>query len=130
MKIERTTSQHESRRMKRVLIVDDDYDICEALQLLLEPSYEVTVAYNGQQALERLLEEQFDAVVLDLMMPVMDGETLMRELKQRGVDLPVIFASAATHLQARARSNGAAGYLAKPFEASQLEAMLDQVLTA
>lgn len=114
--------------MKRILIVDDDYDICEALQLLLERRFEVSVAYNGQQALECLECQSFDAVVLDLMMPVMDGEELMQRLGQRGIRTPVIFASAATHLPARARSAGAAAWLTKPFEATQLENTLDRIL--
>ncbi len=114
--------------MTRILIVDDDFDICEALQLVLEPRYQVTVAYNGEQALQRLLSEKFDAVILDLMMPVMDGEALMQELRVRGIQVPVVFASAATQLASRARTAGAAAWLPKPFEAQQLEAALEKAL--
>jgi CheY-like chemotaxis protein len=114
--------------MNRILIVDDDFDICEALQLVLEPRYEVEVAHNGRQALERMAETTFDAVVLDLMMPVMDGEALMQALRERGDHTPIVFASAATHLAARARAAGAAAWLAKPFEARQLEAALERAL--
>ncbi len=114
--------------MDRVLIVDDDFDICEALQLVLESRYQVEIAYNGEQALQRLASETFDAMVLDLMMPVMDGEALMVELKARGIEIPVVFASAATHLAARAKSAGAAAWLSKPFEAHELEAALERAL--
>ncbi len=114
--------------MNRVLIVDDDFDICEALQLVLEGRYQVEIAYNGEQALQRLAGEKFDAMVLDLMMPVMDGESLMAELKRRGIELPVVFASAATQLATRARQAGAAAWLSKPFEAHELEAALERAL--
>lgn len=117
-----------AKRMKRVLIVDDDYDICEAVQLLLESQYEVAVAYNGEQALARLEKDAFDAIVLDLMMPVMDGESLFAELRRRGEPPPVIFASAAQHLPSRARKAGAAAFLQKPFDARQLESTLANVV--
>lgn len=120
--------------MRRILVVDDDFDICESLQLLLEPKYAVVIAYNGAEALERIVEagadgqRGFDAIVLDLMMPVMDGEELMRELHQRNVRVPVVLASAANQLGSRARMAGAAGFLQKPFDAAQLEGALEQVL--
>lgn len=116
--------------MKRVLIVDDDYDICEAIQLLLETQYEVSVAHNGEQALARIEATQpFDAILLDLMMPVMDGEAFFAELLRRGSAPPVIFASAAPQLPARAHFAGAAGFLRKPFDASQLESTLEGVVS-
>lgn len=87
-------SRHGDGLMKRILIVDDDYDICEALQLLLERRFEVSVAYNGQQALECLECQSFDAVVLDLMMPVMDGVTALPLLKQACPDARVFVLTA------------------------------------
>src|SRR5688572_21137927 len=114
--------------MKHILIVDDDYDICDALQLILQERYQVSIAYNGKQALEFLLRHKVDAIVLDLMMPHMDGEALMRELHERGITTPVVFASAATHLGRRAQEAGAKGWLAKPFDAADLERVLIRVL--
>lgn len=113
--------------MKHVLIVDDDYDICEALQLILEGRYRVSVAYNGFEALTLLEERNVDAVVLDLMMPVMDGEALLKEMCARGLNIPVVIASAAMHLATRARAAGAAAFVQKPFEAEELEEALRQI---
>lgn len=114
--------------LKTVLVVDDDHDICESLQLLLERRFRVAVAYNGVQALERLTRERVDAMVLDLMMPLMDGESLLRELKERRIEVPVIIASAATQLASRARTAGASAWLEKPFDARQLERALEVAL--
>lgn len=113
--------------MKRVLIVDDERDITEALGELLQDKYEVELAFDGSEALDVLLDGRIDAVVLDLMMPT-SGETLMTELKSRGIEVPVIFASSATNLEERAKRSGAADYIAKPFDFDHLEAKLEKLL--
>jgi len=113
--------------MKRVLIVDDDRDITEALGELLEDKYEVRLAFDGSEALGILLDEDVDAVVLDLMMPT-SGETLMEELKARGIKVPVIFASSAANLKERAQRNGATDFIGKPFELKKLEDKLARIL--
>jgi DNA-binding response OmpR family regulator len=114
--------------MKHVLIVDDDYDICESLLLVLQDRYRVSTAYNGLQALSILEQDTVDAVVLDLMMPVLDGESTLREMRARGWSMPVIIASAATHLSAKARTSGAAGWIQKPFDVTDLEDALARAL--
>lgn len=113
--------------MKHVLIVDDDYDICEALQVILEGRYRVSIAYNGFEALTVLEGRNVDAVVVDLMMPVMDGESLLKEMCARRLNVPVVVASAAVHLATRAQAAGAAAFVQKPFEAEELEAALQQI---
>jgi DNA-binding response OmpR family regulator len=107
--------------MKHVLIVDDDYDICESLKMILEDRYRVSIARNGVEALRVLEREPVDAVVLDLMMPLLDGESTLREVRARGWTVPVIIASAATHLPARASTSGAVAWLQKPFNVGDLE---------
>lgn len=100
--------------MKCILLVDDDQDIREALAELFEDSYRVLVAPHGLAALDILSRESVDAVVLDLMMPLMDGETLLRELRERGQKVPVVLLSASRDLSRRAVALGAHGYCAKP----------------
>src|SRR4051794_10950507 len=107
--------------MKRLLIVDDDPDILTSLAMVLEETYEVTLAENGQEALDLALLGAFDAVVLDLMMPVLDGEGFLRELRTRGPVPPVILASAANDLAERARQLGVHEFLRKPFDIESLE---------
>jgi two-component system response regulator MprA len=108
--------------MKRILIVDDDRDILSCLEMLLEDTYEVHVAEDGLAALQRIeSKETFDLILLDLMMPRLDGAGLKRELDARRVTTPVILLSAGTCIAAVARSIGAAAYIRKPFDTRALE---------
>jgi DNA-binding response OmpR family regulator len=114
--------------VKRVLIVDDERDVAEALRELLSETYQVTIAYCGAEALRVLEAGHIDAVVLDLMMPLMNGEELMRELQARNLVVPVIFASAAADLPNRARRSNANDFIAKPFDITALEFKLTRLL--
>ncbi|MEP7125305.1 MAG: response regulator [Byssovorax sp.] len=114
--------------MKRVLIVDDDSDVREALAELFEESYEVLVASNGLEALEVLEEEHADAVLLDLMMPIMDGETFLKKLRESERTVPVVLLSASRDLDLRARTLGATGYCSKPCSAEQVLAAVARVI--
>jgi len=104
----------------RVLVVDDDPDILDALSEILEvEGYQVDRARNGREALQRLEQKLPDLVLLDLMMPVMDGWEFARSL---GPDArpPIIVLSADRNVSLKAREIGALGWLAKPFELSEL----------
>lgn len=114
--------------MKRVLLVDDDPDILESLRMLLEESYAVEVAVNGEAGLRALLARRFDAVVLDMMMPVLDGAGMVRELQARGVHVPVLLASAARNLRSEARSLGVDDFIEKPFDPALLEDKLARLV--
>jgi two-component system chemotaxis response regulator CheY len=114
-----------------VLVVDDDPDILEALSEILEAEgYAVQKARNGQEALERLNGSPPDLVLLDLMMPVMDGYEFSRRLRQSalGGSIPIIVLSADRNVGARAREIGAVGHLAKPFELNDLLAIVRRAL--
>jgi CheY-like chemotaxis protein len=73
-----------SAKVKRVLIVDDDPDVTECLELMLQEQYSVTLAENGSLGLDKLRTEAFDAVVLDVMMPVLDGVAVVEALQRDG----------------------------------------------
>lgn len=104
-----------------VLVVDDDPDILEAISDILEvEQYRVVKARNGLEALERVEAERPDAILLDLMMPVMDGATFAQALKQRPArDVPIVVISADGNPQ-RAAAVGARAFLAKPFDIDTL----------
>ncbi len=117
--------------MKRVLVVDDDPDILDSLILLLEHTYAVTAAEDGAVALELVEKQTFDVVVLDLMMPVLDGTRFLVELRQRGIQVPVILISAHQDLNAHEvhhRQLGAISSLRKPFNIQELERRLEEAL--
>ncbi len=109
-----------------VLVVDDDPDILEAICDILEAEgYRVARARHGEEALERVEAQRPDVILLDLMMPVMDGVAFAQALRLRPAvsDVPIVVISADGNPQ-RAAAVGATGYLAKPFD---IEALLTQV---
>ncbi|HEX8438827.1 response regulator [Archangium sp.] len=114
--------------MKRVLVVDDDPDILDSLTLLLEATYAVTPAEDGAVALELVARQEFDAVVLDLMMPVLDGTQFLEQLREQGIQVPVILISAHRDLDETHRRLGAFAALRKPFNILELEQRLEEAL--
>jgi CheY-like chemotaxis protein len=105
---------------KRVLVVDDDPSIRELLSAALEDDgYEVVPAANGQDALAICARWRPDVIVLDLMMPVMDGWTFAKRLKEVD-DIPIVVLSAANDLERHAKNLGAAFVVGKPFDLDQL----------
>lgn len=111
-----------------VLVVDDDPDILEALSLVLEDRYDVATARHGKEALARLEARVPDVILLDLMMPVMNGPEFLSCMRQRRWNVPVVVASAGTDLQRHCAELGVDDWLAKPFDARDLEAALERVL--
>jgi CheY-like chemotaxis protein len=114
--------------MKRVLIVDDDAEVREGLEALLADHYDVTVACNGRSGLEKVDQGSFDAVVLDLSMPVLDGVGFMEGLSHRPQRPKVIIASGNSDVGEVAHSLGAQDFLPKPFDPDCLEQKLLRVL--
>jgi two-component system alkaline phosphatase synthesis response regulator PhoP len=76
-------------RQSRVLVVDDEPDIVEMLKMALERQFEVIIAYDGTEGLARAREDKPDAIVLDIMMPGMDGFAVCRELKKDSTTLSI-----------------------------------------
>ena len=106
--------------MSRLLIVDDDPDIIETLAIMLRDQHDVRTASNGLEALELLGTHTFDAIVLDLMMPIMDGETLIERAREAGITIPIVLASASTDVRALAAQLGVEHVL-KPYDIGALE---------
>jgi CheY-like chemotaxis protein len=108
-----------------VLVVDDDPDILDAVcDILQGEGYRVDRARHGLEALDRVAAERPDLVLLDLMMPVMDGEGFARTLRERGERaIPTVVISADGN-PLRAKAVGAQGFLAKPFD---IDALLSEV---
>jgi DNA-binding response OmpR family regulator len=114
----------------RILLVDDDPDILESTQYLVEAEgYEVDTAHNGREALERMSAAKPDVILLDLMMPVMDGWQFVEELRKGPhAQVPVIVLSAIHGLSAKAKQLQASGFVAKPFDIDDLLRQLQTVL--
>lgn len=112
-------------------MVDDDPDILEALSEILEgEGFTIRQARNGLEALESLASDAPNLILLDLMMPVMDGWEFAAHLHRRSdwSSIPVIVLSADRNVGVKARDLGALGYLAKPFELNELLALVQSSL--
>ncbi|MDQ6670300.1 MAG: response regulator [Chloroflexota bacterium] len=119
---------------RRILIVDDEDDIREVAQVSLElvGGYEVLTASSGRDGLQRARDDQPDAILLDVMMPDMDGPATLAALRAdpRTRDIPVIFLTARTYSAERHRlaQLGAAAILTKPFDPLKLAGDLAEAL--
>jgi len=105
-----------------VLVVDDDPDILDAIcDILLGEGYRVARARHGLEALDRVAEEVPGLILLDLMMPVMDGRSFALALRERGLGerVPIVVISADGNPE-RAVEVGARAFLAKPFDIDSL----------
>ena len=108
-----------------ILIVDDDPDMRECLQIMLTSmGYEVTSAANGQEALDDMEGHDPDLILLDMKMPVMDGWEFCRILEGRDSRPPIVVVTAAPDPAGRAAEVHAEGWLGKPFEYADLEAIV------
>lgn len=119
-------------RMPALLLVEDNEDILAMLYAFFEPlGYELDCARNGRAGLEMALEGSFDVIVLDVMLPGMDGVTLCRTLRDKhGNATPVIMLTARDTVADRVRGleSGADDYLVKPFSLRELEARIRALL--
>lgn len=117
--------------MARILVVDDEPDILLLHRLNLEAAgYEVVLAADGMKALQRIGDDLPDLVVLDVMMPVLDGWGVLDQLATRSGAPPVVVVSAKSAQDDidRAMATGAAAYLRKPFNADQLVSTIRALL--
>jgi two-component system, OmpR family, response regulator MprA len=116
----------------KILVVDDERAVRESLRRALElEGYEIELAEDGRQALERLArEDQPDAVILDVLMPGVDGLEVCRTLRNQGSRLPVLMLTARTQVEDRVEGldAGADDYLTKPFALEELLARVRALL--
>lgn len=113
--------------MKQILLVEDDHDIAALLRLNLEDEgYAITHEPDGGNALQRLETQPWDAVILDLMLPNVDGLEICRRIRQMTRYLPIIIISARSSETDRITGleTGADDYLAKPFSVQELIARI------
>lgn len=115
--------------MKRLLIVDDDPDVLEALAFTLNHDFHVETARDGQQALDLLEEAAFDVVLLDYTMPRLDGGGLIAALRERQNEVPVLLSSALPELHQLAARIGVPT-LSKPYDMDKLITALHSLASA
>lgn len=117
-------------KMNRILVVDDDPNIRELVHVLLRnDGFDVTEAINGIDALDKLGVTRYDLIILDIMMPEMDGWQLCEELR-RYYDMPLLMLTAKgeTSQKVRGFQLGADDYLVKPFDPPELSVRVKALL--
>jgi two-component system chemotaxis response regulator CheY len=117
----------------KILTVDDSASIRLTTKMTLAGAgYEVVEAVNGAEGLDKAKAGQFDLIVTDLNMPVMDGLTMIEELRKlpAHMGVPIIFLTTESDadLKARAKAAGATGWLTKPFDPENLVKIVRKVL--
>ena len=118
---------------KKILVVDDERDLVETLVFRLEAlGYEVLTAYNGQEGLDKARTEKPDLILLDVMMPVMDGYQVCRMLKfdEEFKSIPIIMLTARGQDKDKKTGSdvGADDYVTKPFDSADLTARIKKFL--
>jgi len=110
---------------KKILMVDDEVDLVETVRFPLEmEGYQVLVSYNGEDALNQARKENPDLIILDIMLPKLDGYKVCRLLKfdERYRHIPIIMLTAKTQEKDKflGKETGADEYITKPFEINEL----------
>lgn len=114
----------------KILIADDDKNICELLRLYIEKEgYSITIANDGAEALEKFNAEKPDLMILDIMMPKLDGWQVCREVRKKS-DVPIIMLTAKGEVFDRVLGLelGADDYVVKPFDTKEIIARIKAVL--
>lgn len=115
----------------RVLVVEDEKDLNSIIcSKLVKEGYNVDACYDGQAALDYMEAENYDGAIMDIMIPNKDGITVLREMRNAGIQVPVLFLTVKTETQdiVRGLDAGASDYMTKPFEFSELMARLRVML--
>ena len=115
----------------RILLAEDERDLASAVKRVLEyAKYDVDVTYDGVSALEYFGYQEYDALILDIMMPRLDGISVVKRIREKGSSVPVIMltARAETDDKVLGLDAGADDYLTKPFEVKELLARIRALL--
>lgn len=107
--------------MRKLLIVDDEKDMRKLLRIYLQENYIIEEAENGEEAYEKSVNQEFDLIILDVMMPKMDGWETLRKVRSVS-NVPIIMLTAKGTVQDKVTglSSGADDYLVKPFDGAEL----------
>jgi CheY-like chemotaxis protein len=114
--------------MRRILIADDDDDLRPILTLALEIQYDVVAVPNGARAIQQLVLAPFDLLLLDLMMPVLDGRGVVEEMRRRGIMVPVVLLTGESDATSIAAELDVSACLEKPVTLPVLRATVARVL--
>ncbi|MCX6783483.1 MAG: response regulator transcription factor [candidate division WWE3 bacterium] len=107
----------------KILLVEDEHKIAQAIKKGLEQEkYVVTIAYDGEEGLDLVLSENFDLIILDRLLPKVDGLDICKQARSKGIHMPILMLTARgqTHEKVEGLNSGADDYLTKPFNLNEL----------
>jgi DNA-binding NtrC family response regulator len=115
---------------QRILIIDDEAGSIEAFRAILKDDYDLLTATSGQEGLKLLQEGDVQLVLLDIIMPEMDGLTVLRKIREMDSSLTVVMVTATKSIKAavEAMKLGAFDYMAKPFEVSEAKLIVQKAM--
>ena len=118
---------------KKILVIDDEHELVKAVEIRLRASgYEVEVAYDGASGIEKVKETSPDLVLLDIIMPKMNGhevcEKLIADSETKGIPIIIFTASQKKGLEAKCNDLGVTDFIVKPFETENLLNIVNEIL--
>lgn len=122
---------YQSTTMKKILLVEDEPNVVSFIKKgLEEEDFEVSVVFDGQSALKIALNNRFDCILLDIMLPDINGLEVCKQIRQHGNQTPILFLTALGTAEnvALGLNNGADDYLVKPFKFIELVARINNLL--
>ena len=110
---------------------DNLINVMVAKQILEKANLNVEVAYNGQNAVDMVKENDYDAVLMDIQMPVMDGYTASREIRKFNTSIPIMALSASVFLEVKNKimQSGMNGFIFKPFDPEDLLNKIEEAIS-
>lgn len=111
----------------KILIAEDEKELAKAVKAILQyNNYETYVVYDGKAAIEATQKMNFDVIIMDIMMPIMDGLEALKRLRKNGINIPIILLTAKSQIEDKVEGldDGANDYLTKPFNKEELLARI------
>jgi DNA-binding response OmpR family regulator len=122
-----------SGNKKKIVLIDDEPELVKAVEVRLKSiGYDVALTYDGQAGIDKVKEIKPDLIILDLLMPIMDGYSVAKELKDdpeiKQIPIIILTASQREDLKTKCKELGVASFLMKPFETNDLLNMVKAIL--
>ncbi len=126
------TKEHQLKDKRILLVEDNQINVMVGKQILEKANLEVDVAYDGLEAVEKVREKEYDAVLMDIQMPVMDGYTAAKEIRKFNTAIPILALSASVFMEVKSKilESGMNGFIFKPFDPNSLLDKIEEAVNS
>lgn len=119
-------------KMKKILYVDDAHSLRQLMEMVLSKHYQISLAGNGAEGLEQAQKSDFDLVISDINMPVMNGFELLENLRKldqyKFTPILMLTTEASAEMKEQGKQSGATGWIIKPFDPDKIMKVIERVL--